>query len=197
MITVICFAVVFTVFFKGLYYFDIHYLNIEQYTSLTADQIKHNYDVLIQYQSLFFRGPLVLPDFVMSGSGIKHFAEVKIIFDFIQILLAVGLIVMAPVMIKKYKEKDFIFFKLSALFSVAIPSFIGLLASIDFSKAFVIFHQIVFRNNDWIFDERYDPVIMILPEEFFMHCFMLIVFIVLLSSIIFYSIYRRLLKEYH
>lgn len=197
MITVICFAVVFTVFFKGLYYFDIHYLNIEQYTSLTADQIKHNYDVLIQYQSLFFRGPLVLPDFVMSDSGIKHFAEVKIIFDFIQILLAVGLIVMAPVMIKKYKEKDFIFFKLSALFSVAIPSFIGLLASIDFSKAFVIFHQIVFRNNDWIFDERYDPVIMILPEEFFMHCFMLIVFIVLLSSIIFYSIYRRLLKEYH
>ena len=49
----ISFAIVFTVFFKQLYYFDISYLNIEQYVSLDAETIKKNYDILIQYQSIF------------------------------------------------------------------------------------------------------------------------------------------------
>ena len=72
-IFIISFAVVFTVFFKPLYYFDIDFLNLSESTGLSADVIRHNYDVLIQYQSLFYQGTLNLPNFVMSTSGRIHF----------------------------------------------------------------------------------------------------------------------------
>ena len=195
MVTIICLAVTFTVFFKGLYYFDIHYLHIDEMTNLTTEQIRHNYDVLIQYQSIFYQGDLVLPDFVMSASGAHHFAEVKTIFEIVQVLTVIGLIISIPVTIYKFKTKDFIYFKYVSIVTVVVPVVIGLLASIDFSKAFVIFHQIMFNNNDWIFDPRYDPVIMILPQAYFMHCFLLIILIVILLSGLYYASYRYLLKK--
>lgn len=196
MIWIICFAVTFTVFFKSLYYMDIHWLGIDHATSLSMAEIKHNYDVLIRYQSIFYRGDLVLPNFVMSESGIKHFKEVKVIFDIVQGITMAGLVVIIPAFVKKYKERDFLYFKYSSYITIGLPSIVGLLASIDFSKAFVLFHQIVFRNNDWIFDERYDPVITILPEQFFMHCFILIILIVLLLSAVYFVVYKRLFKGY-
>lgn len=196
MMTIITLAIVFTVFFKGLYYFDISYLKIKEATLLSVEQIKQNYDALIRYQSIFYQGPLILPDFIMSESGIKHFEEVKRIFEIIQIICAIGLVTTIPICIKRFKERDFLFFKWTFILTVAVPAVIGFLASIDFSKAFIIFHQIVFRNNDWIFDERYDPVITILPESFFMHAFIMIVMIVLGLSAVSFILYRYLLKTY-
>lgn len=196
MITIICFAIIVTVFFKGLYYFDIGYLKIDEMVPLSVEQIKENYDVLIQYQSIFYNGPLILPDFKMSESGVKHFVEVKQIFEIIQIVGVVGMISMSYVSYKKFKERDFLFFKWTSILTISVPTIIGLLASIDFSRAFVIFHQIVFRNNDWIFDARYDPVILILPEAFFMHCFVMIVMIVLGLCGLSGLVYRYLLKSY-
>ena len=56
---------------------------------------------------------------------------------------------------------------------------LGFVVALDFERAFITFHQIVFRNNYWVFDYRSDPVINILPETFFMHCFIMIVIIVI------------------
>lgn len=196
MVTIITLAIVVTVFFKGLYYFDINYLNIKASTPLPVEQIKQNYDVLIRYQSIFYQGPLTLPNFIMSQSGVKHFEEVKRIFEIIQLICVAGLLITIPIAIKRFKERDFLFFKWTSILTVAVPAIIGFLASIDFSRAFIIFHQIVFRNNDWIFDERYDPVITILPEGFFMHAFIMIVGIVLGLSALSYTLYRYLLKTY-
>lgn len=196
MVSIICLAIVITVFFKGLYYFDIHYLKIDEMVPLSVEQIKENYRVLIEYQSIFYKGSLILPDFKMSESGVKHFVEVKKIFEIIQVVGLVGVISMGYVSYKKFKERDFLFFKWTSILTISVPTIIGILASIDFSKAFVLFHQIVFRNNDWIFDARYDPIILILPEPFFMHCFMMIVFIVLLLCAMSGYVYRYLLKSY-
>lgn len=168
-------------------------------TNLTIEQIKTNYNQLIQYQSIFYKGPLVLSNFVMSNSGVKHFQEVKVIFELIQVIMGIGVILSGIIIYHKIKERDFIFFKISGLMCVLVPTCIGLLASINFNKAFILFHQIVFRNNDWIFDERFDPVITILPEAFFMHCFILIVVLVLVSSgillLMYKKMYQRVLKE--
>ena len=71
---------------------------------------------------------------------------------------------------------------------------LGFVVALDFESAFITFHQIVFRNNYWVFDYRSDPVINILPETFFMHCFILIVFIVLFSAFICYKIYQHYQK---
>lgn len=195
MIFIISFAVVFTVFFKPLYYFDINYLNIDQISGLDAETIKENYRILINYQSIFYQGTLNLPDFVMSDSGRIHFEEVKRIFVAIQVMMVISGLISIPMTIKKIKEKEYRFLRLTGLITIIVPTVLGFLAALDFERAFVLFHQIVFRNDYWIFDYRTDPVITILPETFFMHCFMLIVVIVCLLAIICLGYYRYQQKK--
>ena len=51
----------------------------------------------------------------------------------------------------------------------------GALAATDFNRAFVIFHSIFFPGKtNWIFDWRTDPIILLLPEDFFRNCAILI-----------------------
>lgn len=195
MLLFISFATVLTVFFKPLYYFDISYLNIDKYVSMDIDTIKKNYDILIQYQSIFFTGELNFPDFIMSTSGKIHFEEVKRIFVILQLLCVILPVITIPMIYKNVKDKEYGFLKLTSIFSIGIPAIIAFLASADFNKAFVLFHKIVFRNDYWIFDYSTDPIIKILPETFFMHCFIMIVIIVILLSLICYLIYRKKAKE--
>ena len=190
-IFIICFAVVFTVFFKQLYYFDIDYLNIASSTGISKEIIKENYDILIQYQSLFYRGALELPNFVMSTTGRIHFEEVKRVFDIIQITLIVSGLISGVMIYQNIKEREYRFLRLTSFLSVGIPTVLGFLVALDFEKAFVIFHQIVFRNDYWIFDYTTDPVISILPESFFMHCFMMIVGVIIVMSLLCMLLYKR------
>ena len=188
---IICLAVIITVFFKQLYYFDIDYLKIAESTGLSREVIQKNYDVLIQYQSIFYQGSLNLPDFVMSNTGRIHFEEVKRVFEMIQITFVVTGIISAVMIYLNVKQKEYRFLPLTSFFSVAIPSVLGFFVALDFDKAFVIFHNIVFRNDYWIFDYTTDPEITILPESFFMHCFMMIIVIVIMISVLCYVLYKK------
>ena len=49
---------------------------------------------------------------------------------------------------------------------------------------------LVFRNDFWIFDWRTDPVILILPDTFFLHCAVLIFALVFLFSIVMLILYK-------
>ncbi|GFI42132.1 TIGR01906 family membrane protein [Thomasclavelia cocleata] len=190
MIFFISFAIVFTVFFKQLYYFDIDYLNIDIISGIPAKIIKENYDILINYQSIFYQGSLNLPDFVMSTNGRIHFQEVKTIFEVIQVLMISSGVVSFIMTLKRLREKEYRFFKLAGMLTIVVPSMLGFIAALDFSNAFIIFHKIVFRNDFWIFDYHSDPIIRILPETFFMHCFILIVLIVIILAslcLVFYN----------
>ena len=196
MIFIISFAIVLTVFFKPLYYSDINRLGIDITSGLSVDTIKENYDILIQYQSIFYQGVLNLPDFVMSNGGRVHFEEVKLIFEIIQVIMIVFGTTSLILIYQQYQKKEFRFLKLTAIITIIIPVIIGALAAIDFNRAFILFHQIVFRNDYWIFDVRYDPVISILPEQFFMHCFMMIIVVVFICVGICFYLYHRIRKRY-
>ncbi|MCD8028270.1 MAG: TIGR01906 family membrane protein [Erysipelotrichaceae bacterium] len=190
----ICFAVTFTVFFKPLYYFDIDYLHIDQLVGMSKETLKANYDSLIAYQSIFYQGELVFSDFVMSETGRIHFEEVKRIFEVVQVLMVVSGIASAIMIVQNAKQREYRYLKITPIFSIGIPAIIGFLAALDFDRAFVIFHQIFFNNNYWIFDATTDPIIEALPETFFMHCFMMIIAIVIILSIILYLLYRHFQK---
>ena len=48
---------------------------------------------------------------------------------------------------------------------------VAVLAATDFDRAFAIFHSVFFPGKEnWLFDPATDPVILLLPEEFFRHC---------------------------
>ncbi len=78
----------------------------------------------------------------------------------------------------------FHFFEVKRLFFIA--SF--------FNTLFIKFHELFFNNDAWIFDPKKDPIILALPEEFFMVCF-IVVFSILLLGLLGTNLLIKNLKE--
>ncbi len=178
-----------------LYKFDVKHLNIEATSGYSYDVIMENYNALIAYCSPFFFGALKFPTLAASESGLSHFAEVKVIFNGCYVLLALSFILLCFVVIRKYKHRDYRYLKTASITSIAVPLLVGLAMSINFDKVFVIFHKLFFRNDDWLFNPATDPVIKILPEDYFMHCAIFIVSIVILGSLALLLAYKLLKKK--
>ncbi len=193
---IISIAVIFTINFRPLYYADINILDIPKSSGFSKETILSNYNALIDYCSPFYKGELKFPSLNMSESGRIHFEETKDIFSiFYVIALICGIITLFNIM-DKILYRQFKFLRMISITSVVIPLVVALAILVNFDQTFVIFHKLFFNNDYWIFDPVLDPVINILPEEFFMHCALLIVFIVLLISFLISVVYRRFKKEH-
>lgn len=182
-------AVVFTINFRPLYYMDINLLHIEALSGLNRPDILKNYNALIDYCSPFFTGNLAFPTLEASQSGLQHFAEVKNIFVAFYFIGIATLVIGVIIMIQKSKNRDYSYLLVSAITAIVLPLLLGLYMAVDFERAFLIFHKLFFRNDYWMFDPVTDPVIMILPEDFFMHCAIMIISVVLLFSAAFIIAY--------
>jgi len=189
-------SVVITINFRPLYYMDINVLNIEQTSGYGKQEILDNYNALIDYSSPFYRGELTFPTFAASEAGLIHFVEVKNIFTFFYFLGAVTLIAGVCIILQKHKKKDISYLLVSSITAIVLPLIFGLLLFMDFDKAFLVFHKLFFKNDYWIFDPSTDPVINILPDTFFLHCALLIIFFILLGSIAFLIIYLTKRRHY-
>lgn len=180
---------------RFLYYADIKWFNLEENSGLSYQTIKENYDALINYCSPFYQGDLIFPSLAASASGISHFAEVKVIFNAFYIIFAIATIALTAILILKLKKGQYRFLLVSSITSVVLPLFVLGACAIDFDTTFLLFHKIAFRNDDWLFDPTTDPIITLLPENFFLQCALVIVAIVLLGSLILYLIYRHYKKK--
>ncbi|MFN8522509.1 MAG: TIGR01906 family membrane protein [Chloroflexota bacterium] len=52
--------------------------------------------------------------------------------------------------------------------TLGLLALLGLMSLVDFSAAFVKFHQLSFGNDDWMLDPRTDYLIMLFPEGFWL-----------------------------
>ncbi|HWT75152.1 MAG TPA: TIGR01906 family membrane protein [Mobilitalea sp.] len=183
-------GVVITINFRPLYYMDVNLLNIEADSGYSKADILNNYNTLIDYSSPFFKGDLKFPTLPASASGLEHFKEVKNIFTYFYILGAITLVPAIIIIVVKAKKKDISYLLVSSIMAVVVPLILGIFMMINFDETFILFHKLVFHNNYWLFDPTTDPVITILPDTFFMHCAIMIIFIVVLLSVIFFLIYN-------
>ncbi len=194
-IFILSFSTVTTLNHRDLYYADAEKYQVHETVGLTLDEVKENYDVLIDYNSLLGGGELVFPDFYMSEGGEIHFEEVRAIFVGIQIMAIITFFVLILGFGIKIKNHEYKFLLYGSVATVVIPLVLGIAVAINWEWAFVTFHEIAFSNDYWIFDPNLDPVIMILPSEFFMHCAIMIVTIALVLSAVcaflFYVLKRR------
>lgn len=194
-LTIITLVITVTINFFPLYFFDIGYLKILDWVDVTKGELVTNYHILLRYLNLPWITKLVLPDFPVSESGAFHFYEVKKLFMLNYGVLLVTALPSFFYLKNLVKEKRL--WKLVRPFQIAasIPVFLGVAMLVAFDRFFVLFHQLFFNNNDWLFDPATDPIIMALPEEFFMHCFVLA--FVLFEVILLLGIYfgRRELKK--
>lgn len=102
----------------------------------------------------------------MSKGGRIHFEEVKRIFEMIQIVCLLTFFTTSYLVYRQIKQKEYRFFKLTAILTIVIPLILGFFAFVEFDRLFVMFHQLVFSNDYWLFNPRLDPIINILPENF-------------------------------
>ncbi|WP_167958212.1 TIGR01906 family membrane protein [Anaerosporobacter faecicola] len=205
-ITNILIGVLFTLFFisisviiilntRSLYYKNINQLEIQEYSGLDRQTIIENYDALIDYCSPFYHGELNFPSLPASPSGLSHFAETKVIFvSFYYVAAITGILLLGIIMYKK-KRHDTSYLRTSAITIIVLPLLFGLATAINFDKTFLLFHKIAFRNDDWLFDPATDPIINLLPEEYFMYCAIGIVLLVILGSLILFLIDRLIRKQ--
>lgn len=198
MIVIICISVTITVLARPLYYLDIEYLDIPWRSGISAEACKLNYDTLIDYNLLGGDEELIFPTLKMSETGRIHFEEVKEIFINMQLTSIAGAVAMIGfvIYVKKKGAKNSIFLWMKYTFPVTmlVALSVGLAMAINWQWAFTTMHEIFFDNDYWIFNSYTDPVIKILPEEFFFHCGVLIVILTIAQIAILRAAYRRLTK---
>lgn len=191
---IIASAVKFTLMFKPLYYFDIQYLNIVDHSNFSKDEIVKNYDYVIDYLLSSKEQDFKLPSIPYSKYGQIHFKDVKRIFTSIDILLIETGLISAIGLLITLKHKKIDFLKQTSSILIILPIVLLTAFMINFDAAFTIFHKIFFRNDYWIFDPDLDPIIKILPQEFFFHSALLIVIVIILSIIILRLLYKKFSK---
>ncbi|MDR3364503.1 MAG: TIGR01906 family membrane protein [Clostridiales Family XIII bacterium] len=184
-ILIISASVTATLFDRHGYYALRDKLDLPGAAGMGEAELTENYDALIDYNAVFFQGPLVFPTLPMSEAGRIHFAEVKAIFASIQIALIVSAIGAALCCVFLLRKRKVRFLALGGILALAIPAVAGsVMGAVGWDRFFVLFHQVFFNNGFWVFDERTDPIILILPDAFFLKCLESIVASIAIASIL-------------
>ncbi|HEM5491309.1 TPA: TIGR01906 family membrane protein [Streptococcus suis] len=187
-------AVLGTVYLAWLVYpLEISFLGLEKLVYMKAADISYNFNILMNYLTNPFAKVLDMPNFSSSADGLKHFADVKHLFHLAQAIFLISL----PAVFYFWKEvvqkgygklyqKVFIWMLLTPV----MIALVGLL--IGFDSFFVLFHHLLFPGDStWLFNPLTDPVIYILPQEFFLHCFIIFFFIYEVFSLLWLRMVKK------
>ena len=161
---------------RGFYTVQIGPLGICEASGLTRQQAAEAFGDVMDYcmgrRPDFAAG--VLP---FSAEGASHFADVRVLFILDLAVLAVTLLFLLGLWIA-YRRRTALprlagrtpgFWAACGLCGIIL--IVAALAVTDFSRAFAIFHGVFFPGKEnWLFDPATDPVILLLPEEFFRNC---------------------------
>lgn len=158
-----------------IYPLEVDWLKLTLQVTITKADLLKNFNVLMTYLTNPLSHTLAMPDFPSSASGLKHFGDVKHLFHLAQ---AVFILLAYPswYFLKNSRAEKSLFlhqraFTLAAILPIVI-AVVGLL--IGFDQFFTLFHEMLFPgDSSWLFNPATDPIIWVLPEEYFMHCFII------------------------
>ena len=163
---------------------------------LTMAQMQANYDRIIEYSLFPWVRELHLETLPMSDAGAQHFAEAKDLFQlFVQggLLALVVAVVLGSWLWRRHRSTGFL--TAGAIIALVTPLMLAVPLAIDFDRAFVVFHEIAFDNELWIFDPRTDPIIDYLPEALFMRNAFAILVVMIVLSVAAILVGRRLRRR--
>lgn len=176
------FAIGLPIYCRFFYYIQIKTLGMEAATGYSYEVIKQAYDEVLNFCTLAWVTKFSAGQLGFSEEGAAHFADCKVLFNLnLSVLICSAAVLLTLILLHKFKKIEILKVKghhayfYSAIVALAVPVIIGALAAINFDKAFEIFHSVFFPGKDnWIFDPRYDEIIKVMPEEFFMNCAIII-----------------------
>lgn len=183
---------------RPFYHAHIEPLALEQKSGLARGEIIRAYDEVLDFctgvTDEFSAG--VLP---FSESGASHFADCRRLFVLDFAIFGAAMLVIAAIKLIRRRVPVHSFRGHSPSFYGAVGmgaalAAVGVLAAMDFDRAFVVFHSLFFPGKDnWIFSAAEDPVILLMPEVFFRNCALLILAALLCTGavIVFADIKRK------
>ncbi|REC32959.1 TIGR01906 family membrane protein [Enterococcus pseudoavium] len=172
------FAITVTINFPGLLKTNLLLQDSSNFERWSIEQVSRDFRNLMDYLNNPFLKSLDFDYLFLSKQGRTHFKDVKKLFQlnyFLLLFSGMSLFLFNTRKIIFREQIEKILKQVKYLFLV-----IGLGALLFFERAFILFHELLFANNYWIFDYQTDPIILFLPESLFLICFVLIV---LISSI--------------
>ena len=179
-------AIALPILCRPVFYMHITPLRLTEIAGLTVSEVKTAYNEMMDFciglTDTFSAG--VLP---FSQSGAAHFADVRKLFILdLRVLTVAGILLGVtlflgrknPIRLGGHTPGFWSAVGLGVSFLT-----IGGLAALDFDKAFEVFHKLFFPGKDnWLFHPWQDPIITILPAEFFRNCAIIILAVILVSS---------------
>ncbi|MBE7088398.1 MAG: TIGR01906 family membrane protein [Clostridiales bacterium] len=180
-IFMLTFSIGLPIYCRFFYYLQIEPLGLTQSTNWSFDQIKTAYDDVLNFLTLpgfeFKTGELAF-----SESGKSHFEDCKWLFNLnlfaliastATLILILALKKLKKVTLVKFFNRNCYFY--SAIIPLIIMVVLAAIIAIDFNAAFEVFHAILFPGKDnWIFNPYTDEIILVMPQQFFMNCAILI-----------------------
>lgn len=162
---------------RPFYYVQIQPLALTEASGMTEGQIRKTYDEVMDF-CLGKTDDFSLSQLSWSEQGAAHFTDVRALVAWdirlavISCVLCLALLAWGRLRrVRPYRFKCHRPGFWAALGFSGIVLVIGVLSALDFERAFTVFHSVLFPGKDnWLFDETADPVIRILPQEFFQHC---------------------------
>ncbi len=148
-------------------------LNNQSGLNYTFDDVVEAYNQVLDY-CVFYKefgaGKLIYPE-----KDVLHFQDCRVLFtiDFVVLLVTFVLIIVLHIV---QKIKRVVIFKpttylVAGIFTIVLPCVLVGICSIDFNEAFMTFHRIFFPGKDnFMFRSWENYIILIMPEEFFMVC---------------------------
>ena len=176
---------------RPFYYAHIEALNLDGYTGLSVEQIKEAFDQVMDY-CLGLRPDFAAGVLPFSESGASHFADVRVLFllDLWVAVISLAALVILFIISRRKKLTPAPLLGHGPGFWAAIGLgglflIVGGLAATNFERAFLIFHSLFFPGKtNWLFDWRTDPIILLLPEDFFRNCAILILALLIFWCVI-------------
>ena len=174
---------------RPIYYAHITALDLPEKSGMTQEEIIDAYDEVLDYctgvTDEFSAG--ILP---FSAEGADHFKDCRQLFLLDYWLFAASMAVLAAVIVYARKHKLHRFLNRGPAFwgatgLSAMLLVIGTAAATNFDKAFTLFHTLFFPGKDnWVLYANVDPIIRIMPEEFFRNCAIVILGIIVVVTIV-------------
>lgn len=178
-------AIAVPVLCRPFFYLHIGPLGLVDAVGLTTEQVKTAYNEMMDFciglTDVFSVGALRFSQF-----GAAHFADVRKLFVLDLRVLAMAAVLLMVVKLLQRRNSVKLLGHTPGFWSAVglgvTFSVVGILAALDFERAFTVFHKLFFPGKtNWEFVPRLDPVILMLPEAFFRNCAILILALLLIG----------------
>lgn len=134
---------------------------------------------------------------IMRQTELDHMVDVKNLYTGLRVTALCSLFIavsLSYILYKKDRDELYKTYKYMFYGPVAFIVFLGGAMIIDFNRAFTIFHQLFFTNDDWILYST-DVLILMLPQDFWMVSGLIILGLFASSLGIIYFVNEKIEKQ--